>query len=594
MCAQRPPSSASRGPGVWRPDAAEAHGEAVFSLGRGNAQRTLVAFLREHASLKALPRESRQLVYYDTFDWRLHRSGLRLSSHDEDGDTLLWLGPAFSPGGSPAAGEVGQGDSEGRNSRTPRSGGDGDAPTFLRVDKIPSFATDLPRSRLRRRLRRVVDVRRLLPTVRVELARRCYRVLDDEQKTVVKLYFEWATARDPATPEHVRELSGTLRVEPVAGYRKAHAAILARLQERPGIEAVAGDLAARALEAVGRVVVAPTSGLRCRLDAAAPAGSAFLALHRELFATLRDNEQGIRDDLDTEHLHDFRVGVRRTRVLHRIFRAVLAGSEFDALVPGFKWLGRVTNPTRDLDVHLIDLYEQRASLPEEHDALLPLEALLRERRRYEWEKLVEALDSVAWADLEASTAALLDPPPSDAARRISAGGPTLGPWASRRIAKGWRRMVKHGRRVGTDTPDEWLHDVRLDGKRLRYLLEFFRSLYPADRIDPLVKELKRLQDNLGEFNDACVQSETLRSLARDLAARGTNGDALVAIGRLVERAEQRAQAERDRFHKRFRRFNSRANRKRFRRLFEIGERRSTAPEAAPRPSGSQEARDGDA
>jgi tellurite resistance protein len=65
-----------------------------------------------------------------------------------------------------------------------------------------------------------------------------------------------------------------------------------------------------------------------------------------------------------------------------------------------------------------------------------------------------------------------------------------------------------------------------------------------------------------------VQSQVLRTLARDLAARGTNGEALVATGRLVERAEQRKARERARFHKRFERFDTRSNRARFQRLLD--------------------------
>jgi CHAD domain-containing protein len=390
--------------------------------------------------------------------------------------------------------------------------------------------------------------------------------LDDEEKTVVRLFFEHARARDPAAPELGTELVGTLRVVPVAGYHKECSAILSRLGNRPGLSPVSEDLAERAMAALGREPVERSGRLRCILDPDAPVGAAFLALHGELFATMRANERGIRQDLDTEHLHDFRVALRRTRLLHRIFRDELAGTELEALAPGFKWLGKVSNPTRDLDVHLLELREQAEALPDEVDALLPLEALLRERRRQEWEKLVTALDSVEYAKLEVATAALLDPPPSEAAERIAGMGPPLGPWASLKIARAWRRLRKHAKRIDDDSPDARLHELRLDGKRLRYLLEFFHSLYPSGEVDPLVRELKRFQDNLGAFNDACVQSQALRALARDLVTLGRNGEALLAIGRLVERAEQRKARERARFHKRFQRFDARSNRAWFRRL----------------------------
>ena len=56
-------------------------------------------------------------------------------------------------------------------------------------------------------------------------------------------------------------------------------------------------------------------------------------------------------------------------------------------------------------------------------------------------------------------------------------------------------MVKMGTAIDDDTPAEDLHELRKVGKELRYLLEFFASLYPAEVVKPLVKSLKGLQDH---------------------------------------------------------------------------------------------------
>jgi CHAD domain-containing protein len=414
-------------------------------------------------------------------------------------------------------------------------------------------------------------VRRLLPLARAEFSTSRYAVLDEEEKTVVRIAFDNARVRDPQDVRSSIDLAGVLRVEPVQGYGKAYARLLAYLEGRRGLSPSDQDLAARALAALGREPCKRRSGLEGALDPAAPVGAAFLELHRGLVAAMRVNEPGIRADLDSEHLHDFRVAVRRSRVLHRIFREEMAGTEFEALILGFKWLGRVTGPTRDLDVHLLELSEQQAAIPEEVEALLPLDALLRERRQEAWETLVEELDSSNYAEVEVLAAALLDLPESEASARMAVRGPPLGPWALQRVAKAHRRLVKRGRCIDRRSPDEQLHELRIDAKKLRYLLEFFRSLVPAGELGALVKELKRLQDNLGDFNDACVQSELLRGLARDLEERGrASADALLAIGRLVERAEARKAVERADFEARFTRFEARETHAHFRRLFGSG------------------------
>jgi CHAD domain-containing protein len=157
-------------------------------------------------------------------------------------------------------------------------------------------------------------------------------------------------------------------------------------------------------------------------------------------------------------------------------------------------------------------------------------------------------------------------------------GPPLGPWAARRIARAWRRLRKHASDIGEGSPESQLHEVRLDGKRLRYLLEFFRSLRSAEEIDPLVKELKRFQDTLGAFNDARVQQVVLRDAALELGRRGAGAEVLMAIGRLTERVEWTKSAERAKFAKRWKRFDAGTNRERFRLLFGSGGKsRSSAP-----------------
>jgi CHAD domain-containing protein len=63
--------------------------------------------------------------------------------------------------------------------------------------------------------------------------------------------------------------------------------------------------------------------------------------------------------------------------------------------------------------------------------------------------------------------------------------------------------------LADDHPPRRLHQLRLASKRVRYTLELFRPCYPAgleDRLDAL----KKLQDRLGEANDAVASEKLLR------------------------------------------------------------------------------------
>ena len=73
-----------------------------------------------------------------------------------------------------------------------------------------------------------------------------------------------------------------------------------------------------------------------------------------------------------------------------------------------------------------------------------------------------------------------------------------------------------GKAIDDDSPAEDLHELRKVGKELRYLLEFFASLYPPEVVKPFVKTLKGLQDQLGRFQDHEVQANALRELAPEV------------------------------------------------------------------------------
>ena len=89
------------------------------------------------------------------------------------------------------------------------------------------------------------------------------------------------------------------------------------------------------------------------------------------------------------------------------------------------------------------------------------------------------------------------------------------------------RLRKAVRKLPDEPADEELHAVRKKGKRARYAAEL------AGR-QRLVKRAKKLQDVLGEHQDAVVAAERLRELAAEAAP-----EQALAAGRLVEREEER-------------------------------------------------------
>ena len=97
-----------------------------------------------------------------------------------------------------------------------------------------------------------------------------------------------------------------------------------------------------------------------------------------------------------------------------------------------------------------------------------------------------------------------------------------------------------------ESPAEALHELRKQCKKLRYLMEFFQSLFPKEQIKQLIKILKGLQDNLGEHQDLEVQEHTLKDFSKEMmVAAGVPAETLLAMGILVQDLDNRRQCARD-------------------------------------------------
>ena len=84
----------------------------------------------------------------------------------------------------------------------------------------------------------------------------------------------------------------------------------------------------------------------------------------------------------------------------------------------------------------------------------------------------------------------------------------------------------------------------------------------------MIKQLKRLQDNLGEFTDLAVQQQFLLSMAEAMEIDDARARrALVATGFLVETTARRQQDVKAHFAETFTEFASPRHDRRFRRVF---------------------------
>ena len=495
---------------------------------------------------------ARRRTWLDTFDWRLYRAGLMLEFEQARRGGRLLLSRAD---GTPQA----------------------EQPVTGWPPRRP--ALDLPPGPVRDRIMVLIRPRALLPIVRASSTVSVTRLLNADGKTVARLVAEHITvtavaasptAAGPTAAGTTAELPLRLAITEVRGYPGQARRASTLLAGVPGVSSASQSVFTAALTALGRHPADYTSGVDAEITASMPASVAVARLLLRLLDTLEQNVDGVLRDIDTEFLHDLRVAVRRSRSAIKLLGEVLPADLARHYAAEFKWLGDLTTPTRDLDVHLLGFGSMTAQLIAASPAdLEPFRAFLVRRRAREFRRLAAALRGPRFRAITDDWRKVLLEIRDAGASRRRRREPTAAELALRTTERAFRRIAAHGAAITADSPPESLHDLRKRAKELRYLLEFFASLHDPVAYRKVVGELKSLQDCLGDFQDSQVQREEIHTLADAmLAERAAPAATLLAMGEIAAKLTlSQAEARAD-FARRFARFAGPAGQERIRVLLE--------------------------
>jgi CHAD domain-containing protein len=480
-------------------------------------------------------------TFYDTYDWRVYTRGQVLEEQCLNSNTAtLQLRSLNGPS----------------------------AHTAATTSKKPiRFLQDLPNGAVRRQLASIIEMRALLPVASMRSCVTSLRLLDNNQKTVAYLELEENSLLNAAGRTQGEAIRRAC-VVPVRGYTTAARRLSRSLHKDLGLKPVDEDMLIAALTASDRRPGDYSSKLELQLDPRMRADAASKIVLRRLLDIMQANEHGIRTNIDTEFLHDFRVAVRRTRSALGQLKNVFPDRTQNRYRRGFQWLQQITGPARDTDVYLLKFPDYQALVePPLRPALAPLRNFLQQRSKNEYRRLTRQLDSARYHKLIADWRAFLDQPspkrsvPKNASRSINIV-------ASERIWRLYRRAIKMGRAINDNSPTQDLHELRKTCKKLRYMLELFQNIYPKGEIKKLIRALKQLQDNLGDFNDLQVQSDVLQQFSKEIHAIGrVEPETLMAFGNLVATLRQQRELKRQAFYGRYEKFARPVVAARFDRLF---------------------------
>src|SRR5262249_50593735 len=140
---------------------------------------------------------------------------------------------------------------------------------------------------------------------------------------------------------------------------------------------------------------------------------------------------------------------------------------------------------------------------------------------------------------------------------------------SRRIAASVGTMDKH-------TTAARLHEVRIDTKKLRYLIDATPTFYDPADLECNLRALRKLQHALGDLNDAYVQEKQLLEHEHALDLAGQRPGAVLALGRLAGQCRQGREQLRKRVAERLARFRAHDTQSACRRAFKRGCREEPA------------------
>ena len=231
----------------------------------------------------------------------------------------------------------------------------------------------------------------------------------------------------------------------------------------------------------------------------------------EIDASLRDPDR-------PHDLKRYRVATRRLRAALRAFEGAYPRRTVKRLRDDLGELASVAGAARDLDVRIADLEAWAGDRGEDAiagveplvaawrrqrtAAAVSLDGRLRTRRH---RRLLEALITFV-----GSTEAAGERAGARDGERAGAAMPArpIGLRAGTLLWQGYERLMAYDHVVGR-ADLATLHQLRIEAKRLRYLLEFLADVLGPEEAD-LVARLVAVQDHLGQLNDASVTAAAVR------------------------------------------------------------------------------------
>lgn len=212
-----------------------------------------------------------------------------------------------------------------------------------------------------------------------------------------------------------------------------------------------------------------------------------------------------------EGAHQLRVALRRFRVIERIFREAIGTKETRGLARRAKKFGEFVGPARDWDVFIAETLRALKARSAEAAGFAKLEVRADALRAEAWQEASDRVSSLKFNKFALDLLAAAHLQDWRKKERKETDAPAHG-FAGEALDKRLEE-VRNVAATAMGAGASALHPLRIALKKLRYSAQTFRPLYPRDKRKPYMAAMSRLQDCLGEINDAVVAQELANAAA---------------------------------------------------------------------------------
>lgn len=219
---------------------------------------------------------------------------------------------------------------------------------------------------------------------------------------------------------------------------------------------------------------------------------------------------------DIEDLHDMRVATRRMRSAFEVFQKAFKPKIMRRYLKGLRATGRALGSVRDMDV-LIEKLDQYVNLlgDEQREGIFPLKNSWLQVREKARQALLVYFNSQEYLQFKQEFNKFVQMP-GEGVIQHSSNLPMAHSVCEVVPALIYSRMgaVRAYDSILNNASDTQLHALRIEFKKLRYAIEYFREVLGGD-VSQVIGDLKLVQDHLGNFHDAVVARDLVTKFLKD-------------------------------------------------------------------------------